>query len=890
LLFETSSPTDRIQGRLLLLAGVFLFLFCLALSFSPAARVRSWEAGYRWDHWIGLVIWVVLFTAAHIQTALRLPDRDPYLLPAAALLSGWGLLLTWRLIPAFGQRQTLWLVVALVLFLYALRLPSDLAPLRRYKYLWLSGGLLLTALTFLFGTNPGGPNFPRLWLGGPAVFLQPTEPLKLFLVIYLAAYLAGSSRSPAQVVRVSANMLPLLAPTFIMTGLAMLLLFFQRDLGTATLFLFLYAITVYLASGKKAVLVFSAVMLAASAVSGYLMFDVVRLRVDAWLNPWNDPAGRSYQIVQALIAIANGGIFGRGPGLGSPGLVPLPHSDFIYTTLVEEMGLAGGIGLLAVLALVAARGLRTALLAPDAYRRYLAAGLTAFLVGQSILIIGGNLRLLPLTGVTLPFVSYGGSSLVTSFLSLVLLLHISNRGESEASGVPSPTPYLFVGGLLFAGLAAAALLTGWWTIFRGPDLVARNDNLRRIVADRFVRRGDILDRNDQLIVRSTGPAGVYTRTSFYPELSLVTGYSHPLWGQAGLEASLNGYLRGLEGYPDPLVWSDHLIYGQPPPGLNVRLTLDLRLQQAADEGLRGRQGAAVLLNAQTGEILALASHPNFDPNVLEEVLPEIINDPAAPLLNRATQGLYQPGTAFAPLLLAASLDPDLASGPPAGPPVGTSYRLRIGSEDTRLDCALPPRGPSWGELLSAGCPLPIVRLAGHLQTTGGPDAVQELLQRFGLYRLPLLRLPAATSAADFTQAGTDAFLLGQADLRVSPLQMALAISSLSSNGIRPAPRLAAAYNSPQSGWTSISRLEEPQRILQPDAARTAADALSPGGQTWQTLAAALDGENRPVTWYLGGTAPSWNGAPMALVILLEEDNPALALQIAEVIWQSALLP
>jgi cell division protein FtsW (lipid II flippase) len=892
LFFESSSPTDRIQGRLLLLAGLFLFLFAVTLSLSPAGRARSWDATYRWDHWIGLFIWVVIFAAAHVQTSLRLPDRDPFILPAAALLSGWGLLTIWRLMPVFGQRQALWLVIALVLFLYALRLPSDLEPLRRYKYLWLTGGLILTALTFLVGTNPTGPNFPRLWLGGPLFFIQPSEPLKLLLVMYLAAYLAGSSgKGAAPVVRISSRLLPLLAPTLVMTGLAMLLLFFQRDLGTATLFLFLYATMVYLASGRKAVLVFSVGMLLISAAAGYTFFDVVRLRVDAWLNPWLDPAGRSYQVVQALLSISNGGIFGRGPGLGSPGLVPVPHSDFIYTALVEETGLVGSIGLIGVLTLLCTRGLRAAIGAPDSYRRYLAAGLTAFLIGQSILIIGGNLRLLPLTGVTLPFVSYGGSSLVTAFLSLVLLLHVSNYGDAEPRPVRSLAPYLQLGGLLFSGLALSAILTGWWTVVRGPDLLTRTDNLRMLLSDRFVPRGDILDRQDQLIVRSTRLNGIYTRTHYYPELSLVSGYTHPAWGQSGIEASLNDYLRGLAGYPQTVVWSDHLLYGQPPPGLDVRLTIDLGLQQVADDLLRDRQSAAVLLNAQTGEILVLASHPNFDPNILEEVLPEIINDPLAPLLNRATQGLYQPGTALAPLLLAFSLDPDISSGRLPPLPENLAYTVQISGQQVDLDCAAAPEATTWEAVLRAGCPAPLVQLGEQLlRSQDGEQDLLDFFQRLGVYQAPLLRLPSAASARPGDIQSPAQYILGQGDLRVSPLQMALAISSLSGNGIRPAPRLAAAYESPQVGWTAISRLEEPERILPAGPARQAAELLSAGGSSWHTLASAIDGEDRSITWYLGGTSPGWTGTPLALVVLLEEQDSDLALQVGEALLAAGMQP
>jgi cell division protein FtsW (lipid II flippase) len=375
LLHSTPSPTNRIQGRLLSLAGVFLFLFSITLTLAPAVRNHSWQVDYVWQHWIGYIAWLAAIIFLHLQTTQRLPYRDPYLLPAAALLSGWGLLTIFRLAPNFGYRQSAWLLVAIAVVAAGLRLPRDLGYLRRYKYLWLTGGLLLTALTFLIGTNPSGAPSPRLWLGGLGIYLQPSEPLKLLLVIYLAAYLSGGvSGFTPRLLLLSPRLLPLLAPTLTMTGAALLILVLQRDLGTSSIFLFLYAAIVYVASGNRRILLLSGLAFLTAAGIGYGLFDVVRLRVEAWIDPWADPSGRSYQIVQSLMAIANGGLFGRGPGLGSPGLVPIPHSDFIFVSIVEETGLLGALGLLLLLGLVTVRGLRTALRAPDSFRRFLAAG------------------------------------------------------------------------------------------------------------------------------------------------------------------------------------------------------------------------------------------------------------------------------------------------------------------------------------------------------------------------------------------------------------------------------------------------------------------------------------------------------------------------------------
>jgi cell division protein FtsW (lipid II flippase) len=887
---EASLPSDRIQGRLLLLAGFFLLLFSLSLTLSPIVRARTFDMPFRWDHWLGYVVWAVLFTAAHFFTARRLPERDPYFLPLAGLLSGWGLLTIWRLFPEFGQRQAIWLILGVTLLLSFLHFPSDLNFLKRYKYIWLTLGLLLTALTLLTGAGPMGSVYAPRWLAAEGSYLQPSEPLKLLLIVYLAAYFAPSgSRNGAPVLKLSKNLLPLLAPTLIMTGLALLILIFQRDLGTTTIFLFIYAILVYLASGRKMILLVTGIILGLAAIFGYALFDVVRIRVDAWINPWLDPSNRSFQIVQSLLAAANGGIFGRGPGLGSPGLVPVPHSDFIFTSILEETGLVGAVGLITALALLAVRGLNTALQAPDNFRRFLAAGLTAHLVAQSVLIIGGNLRLLPLTGVTLPFLSYGGSSLLSSFLALALLIFISSQKDDSAEVVKNPQPYLHLGGLLLAGLAAAALISGWWAAWRGPDLLTRADNYRLSLADRFVPRGAVFDRSLTPIVTTQGEPGSYSRSSLYPDLSLVTGYTHIRYGQSGLEASFNHYLRGLVGYdPSTLLWN-RLAYGQPPPGLDIRLTINLPLQTEADELLRGHTGSLVLLNPRNGEILALASHPNYDPNRIDQLWAELIDDERAPLVNRATQGLYQPGTALGPFLLAGVYNAGLDDSTLPSIPSSLNYDAGNGVGLPVLDCARHPTAYTWGGVISAGCPSPSIELSQVIDGAAfqNESGFMNLMIHLGFYERPGVPLPA--SMTPFPESDQDLILqaLGQADLLVSPIQLAMAAASLSAGGMLPEPVLVQSVNFPGQGWVSL--IEEPshRQVFSSQAAAAAASALaSEEGTYWETLAASHSGMEAETSLYLAGSLPDTTGEAFTLVVLLEEGGTELAESIGKALLRS----
>ena len=814
--------TVRTQTRLLTYATAFLFLFSLALTLSPAVRERTWETELRWEHWVGFIVWALVAGFAHRLTLKRLPDGDPFLLPAASLLAGWGILTIFRLDPQFGLRQSAWLVVAGILFSLTLRFPRDITHLRKYKYIALIGGLGLTALTLVLGSNPAGTG-PRLWLGAMGVYLQPSEPLKILLLVYLTSYLADRlpsetfDRSPLSFRRIFS--FPLLVPTLVMTGISLTVLVVQRDLGTASIFLILYTIILFIASGKRRVLILTALGLGLAGLFGYFLVDIIYIRLDTWLNPWLDPSGRSYQIVQSLLAIANGGTLGRGPGLGSPTLVPVAISDFIFAAIAEETGLIGVIILLGVIAVLLIRGLRSALQAPDRFQRLLATGLTAYFGVQSLLILGGNLRMLPITGVTLPFVSYGGSSLVTSFISLAILLRIGGEPDDEPAPLHDPHPYTFLAGLFVLGLFACAIATGWWAVVRAPDLLTRTDNARRSIADRYVARGDILDRNNQPITITEG-GHPYIRTYIYPSLSPVAGYTNAIFGQAGLESSLDNYLRGLQGNPSRMILWDDLLYGTPPPGLDVRLSIDLELQQKADTLLGENHGAIVLLNAESGEILVMASHPTYDPNALEETGQALLTDPDSPLVNRAAQGMYPIGSTLDPVLTAL---------------FGT---------------ASPPE-----------------------------DSLTNLYSDLGFYTAPELRLPVAQAS-----------LLGESPLRVSPIQMALAAATFSNGGVRPAPRIALAVNTPEQGWVVLPTLTEPVRVLAADAASSAAVINTPADSAYWIWTGSAQEKEKIFRWYITGTPKGWQGTPLVLVILIEEDHPALAETIAVQIFGSAFAP
>lgn len=803
---------EKRESLLLSSAALFMLLFAAALTLSPAARENSWSVAFRTSQWLVFGIWAGVFFVSQRLVARFAPDHDPYLLPLTAMLSGWGLLTISRLDSGLGIRQAGWLVIAMAAsVLIARKGEVILGLLRRYKYVLLGAGLLLTALTLILGTNPTGAG-PRLWLGCCGIYMQPSEPLKLLLVGYLAAFLADQAS-------IRRGIVPLLLPTILVTGLAITLLLVQRDLGTASIFILLSTVMLYLATDKARVLLATATGLVVAVLVGYFFVDVVHARIDAWVDPWSDPSGRSYQIIQSLLAVANGGVMGRGPGLGSPTLVPVAQSDFVYAAISEETGLLGGIALLAAYALFLLRGVRIALRATDTYSRLLAAGLTSYNGIQTLVIIGGNLRILPLTGVTLPFVAYGGSSLMTSIVAASVLLVISAASQRRPAPLLTPRPFYTVAALLTAGLLTCAATQAWWSVLRSTALLTRSDNPRRYIAERYTKRGAILDRNSEPIDITVGESGGYRRTYAYPELGSVSGYTHPVFGQAGLEFSLDGYLRGLQGNPASLILWDQLLTGMPPPGVNVRLSIDLDLQRQADQALGASNGAVVLINATTGEIMAIASHPTYDPNQLDEIGPALLTQKDSPLLDRATQGTYRLGEATAPFLQ-----------------------------------------------------------AGDVPSTATAD-LTDLYRRLGFYAAPDLELPTASAMPPGELRA----------LRVSPLQMATAAATLSNEGTRPAPRIATAVETNQSGWVVLPDHETPERVF-PAANADATARLFTVAQTafWEQSATVEEG-NGYVTWYVAGTIPSWKGTPVAVAVLLES-NDSRAVYVGRRVLEASLNP
>jgi cell division protein FtsW (lipid II flippase) len=863
---------DQREVRLSSLALVFLGLLAASITLAQSARLGVWNLdALRWHHWVVLPIWGLGGFLFHRSLSHHLPRRDPLLLPLLLLVSGWGALEIWRLNPTFGLRQTGWFLISMLAVLLLLRTDQRLQWLRRYRYLWMFTGLILMVLTLLAGTNPSGGD-QRLWLGCCGVYLQPSEPLRLLLVAFLASYLADRLSLRGKLREVDS--LRALLPLLVIWGVSLLLLLAQRDLGAGLLFLGLMTALLYVASNQRRFLILGVLLAIAGGVLGSLLFGVVRLRIEAWLNPWLDPTGRSYQIVQSLIAVASGGVFGRGPGLGSPGFVPAIHTDFIFTALVEEFGLLGGIAIIACFALLIARGLRISLRNRDPFASLLSAGITLSLGLQVMLILAGNLRLLPLVGVTLPFMSYGGSSLLTSFVGVGLLMLLSGGDEKTQL---SERPLLDLHALGLAGWTALALILGWWTICRAPALTTRSDNPRRAVDGLFVRRGSIFDRNGLVLAQSIGSPGSYERV--YPLLddAPAVGFDSYTFGQSGVEESMDATLRGLE-------WSDMLFVdwtrvtqGHPPPGQDIRLTLDSTLQSMAMQQLEDRVGSAVILQAGSGDILALASMPGFDPNRLGEEWEQLLQNPDSPLLNRASLGSYQPGTLLLPFELATGVEQGWLD--PQAPFDGGGASVLVDS--STLPCSYSPPAAglhTLGQSALFACPGPFAELG----ISFGWEGLRATNEFFAFDQIPQVRIPAVGGTVGRMEGSEEYLrtaLVGQGDLTLSPLQAARAFAGLLSPGGMPGLRIVDAARLEDGTWMRLpseGMVDIPLSVSVQEQVQSWMRS-GPNGMFGYRATAIRGAGGETMAWYLG-FIPGEQGAAV-VAVALENGTPAQAERI-----------
>jgi cell division protein FtsW (lipid II flippase) len=344
------------------------------------------------------------------------PNGDKYLLIIVAFISQFGLVMLYRLSSVNAIKQLSWFTIGMGEFIFLVVFLPHIRKFGKLKYTYAIIAIILLALPLFLGSEIKGS---KNWIRFGSFGIQPSEIAKLFIIFYLASALQNT-KNFLDVIKTA-------IPVFI--GIAFLVI--EKDLGASLIFFGIFITMLYISTSNLKYILSGIGAFLGGGVLSYLMFSHIRIRFKIWIDPWKYINGSGYQICQSLIAIATGGLFGTGIGLGHPYLIPEAHNDFIFAAICEELGLLGGIALILLYLMLIYRGLRTALHARDGYSMLVAVGISSMIAFQVFVIIGGVIKLIPLTGITLPFVSYGGSSMILNFASLGVLQKISESGRKS---------------------------------------------------------------------------------------------------------------------------------------------------------------------------------------------------------------------------------------------------------------------------------------------------------------------------------------------------------------------------------------------------------------------------------------------------------------------------
>lgn len=659
------------------------------------------------------------FAAAHIGVRIFAPGADPAILPIVFTLSGIGITFVTRLQPDASLGQVIFLFLGVALMVGTLAVVKNLEVIKRYKYVLGIAGIILLVLPMFIGTEIYGS---KLWIKIGGFQFQPGEFAKVLIVLFLAGYLAENrellSISNRTVLGIKFPRLRLLYPLFIVWGVCLLVVAFERDLGSALLFYTIFLIMLYVATGRVSYVIIGLALLAVGAFGMYQIMSHVQVRVAIWLDPFSDAQNLGYQIVQSLFSLADGGLAGVGIGKGMADIIPVVASDMIFAAIGEEMGLLGGSAVLLLFMLFAVRGLTTAARAKSDLAAFSAAGLTAAISFQAFTIVGGVTKLIPLTGVTLPFMSQGGSSLLASFVIVGLLLRAGDEATGRSTEIANTSTDLATAGYrttvrgshmrrpaldtpesgllgrvalanrltrtVFLFTALFAVLIGNITyiqVIKASEYQDMPSNNHTINKARYIKRGSIITADGLTLAESIQQAdGTYARS--YPNGNLaahVVGYYSQQYGTMGIENTQNDTLTGSKDYSS---WQNALnsLAGISEPGNSVQLTIDSRIQRAAEQALAGRVGAIVALDPRSGAVLAWASAPTFDNTNIQAAIEAANASGGADtsMYDRATLALYTPGSTFKVLTLASAIENGLAT-------LDTTYdspgRMEIGGAD-----------------------------------------------------------------------------------------------------------------------------------------------------------------------------------------------------------------
>lgn len=867
------------------------------------------------------------FIVSHLALRKFAPAADPAILPICFALSSIGIAFVTRLAPDLAIRQVGWLILGIIFMIAVIVFMKNMDKTANYKYTLMVIGLILLLSPLLPGI--GNEIYgSRIWLSIGGFSFQPGEIAKIFIVLFLAGYLAQNREMLSvfthKVGPFKFPDLSTLLPLLIMWLLSMAIVVFEKDLGSALIVYFVFLTMLYVASGKKFYLVVGLLTIAIGAVILFFFFSHVQVRVDTWLNPFADPTNTGYQLVQSIFSMADGGLFGVGIGSGLADNIPIVESDFIFAAIAEETGLLGAAGLLLLYLCFAIRGLVTAARAKSDVSSFIAVGLTATIVLQAFIIVGGVTRLIPLTGLTLPFVSQGGSSLLASFIAVGFFLKCGDQSTGVESEIASGTGNLSAEGVLgrvslgkritntmVAFSVLFALLVANLTmimVVQADEYKNMPINNHTLVKESKTERGTISTYDNVVLAQSVEQSdGTYKRV--YPAGTLaahIVGYASEKFGTAGIESSYNDTLKGQRNYAS---WTDVLnaSTGNSAAGNDVKLTINSTIQKAAQNALEGFSGACVVIDPKTGAVLALASSPTYNAADIETLLQNSSNSSdSSALYNRATQALYPPGSTFKIVTLTGALENNVATESSVFKAPGA---MKIGNGDiTNFN------GRSYGEItLARATEVSANTVYAQLGVEMGADMLVKTAEDFGFdqdikFDLPLAKslMPKPEEMTEWETAWAAAGEpVGEHESPAGPqstvLEMAMVGCAIANNGVIQKPYLVdSIYNaegkcsftaspSPLMTTTNSATANRVKSILEGVVASgTGGAAAVPGVKIAGKTGTAETGKPIDDSWFVG-IGPSENSRVVVAIVLEEgSDLPGGAASRAQGVLRTAL--
>lgn len=738
----------------------------------------------------------------------------------------------------------------------------------KYKYINGFIVLLLLIITLIFGDQAGGA---KAWLAIGGFRFQPVELGRIFMLLFLVGYFFDHRE--LLIMNRKWPEIRYWGPVFFLMIGVFLFLAVQRDLGPALLFYCLF-ISFILYTCFNWYQVISYFLVTVSGVTfTYYSFAHLRQRVAIWLNPWSDPTGAGYQLVQGLLSINNGGLVGVGLGLGSGTRLPAVHTDYIFALISEELGFIGGILLLTIYLLLLYYGIKIARKL-EGKSHLLAIGIVLLWGFQVFIVLGGILTLIPLSGMTLPFISYGSSSLVVNLWLLGMLTslgaeeRLSNSHESHKGA--KKILVLFLAMFMLLGLSL-----GYWQLFR-PDLKNHPHNSRNYRMFQ-IERGAIYDRNGEILAYTELEANSgFNRV--YPEpfnLAHTVGYFHRRFGITGLESAFNQQLMNQR---------------------DLFLTLDLSLETKISQLMTGYVGAVIVIDPKTGELLAINSNPAVNGNLLDQNWESYLGDDQGPFFNRALSGRYPPGSVIKPLLLATAYQEQVTTPKSEWLDQGS---LNFGEQTLKNYGGNVYGSITSDDALALSSNIVFGKLAAELQTN-----YLTYLSNFGIGEVKNLGgIPVSFGnlpTDKLSQYGWAQLGIGQGEILVTPLEMAVAISTIANGGVRMEPYLVKEVS---GNWFTrkIWRSQASAQVITQHTAALVRDAMILAVEQGTAQAAKIAGirvagktgtaENphgRDHSWFVG-FAPA-DQPQIAVVVIIEHGGAGsgLATEIGREIFLEAL--